>query len=123
MEITSSLWSALSAVAAVVAAAITAGLLFVADSPVLPAVGMALLATAFFALSALPRVRAHHAYGPLNVGFVAAMLALWFATLRVGPAGESAVTGLVGGLAAVGLAVAAVELYRYRRGGVTPHLG
>lgn len=123
MEITSPVWSALSAVAAVVAAAITAGLLFVADSPVLPAVGMALLATAFFALSVLPRVRAHRTYGPLNVGFVAAMLALWFATLRAGPAGQSAETGLVGGLAAVGFTVAVVELYRYRQGGATPNLG
>lgn len=123
MEITSPVWSALSTVAAVVAAAIAVGLLFVADSPALPAVAMALLATAFFALSALPRVRAHRAYGPLNAGFVAAMLALWFATLRVSPAGQSAETGLVGGLAAVGLAVALVELYRYRRGRATPHLG
>lgn len=121
MQLSSPVWSALTTVAAVVAAAITVGLLFVADSPSLPAVGMALLATAFFALSALPRVRAHRAYGPLNAGFVAAMLALWFATLRSVPAGQSLATGLVGGLAVVGLAVALAELYRYQR--ATPHLG
>lgn len=115
MDITSPVWSALSTVAAVVAAAITVGLLFVADSSALPAVGMALLATAFFGLSTLPRVRAHPAYGALNAGFVAAMLALWFAALRGGPAGESPEAGLVGGLAVVGFVFAVRELYRYRR--------
>lgn len=121
MQISSPVWSALSAVAAVVAGACAVGLLVVTASPALPAVGMALLATGFFALSVLPRVRAHRAYGPLNAGFVAAMLALWFATLRAGPARQSPAAGLVGGLAVVGLAVALVKLSRYRRAG--PRLG
>ena len=117
MEITSPVWSALAAVAALLAAAGTVGFVFVAGAADPAVIAMLALCAAFLGASAFPGVRAHRAYSLLNAGYVAALFSLWYLAVRSSPGVGAMAVDAIGVFAVLAAGGLVVELYSYRRAG------